>query len=175
MVKGCIQLGQAPHISNVVNMCSVDYVAGCVVEVASSYSSINLKVFHTWNSTPFRFDDLFSAIISAYKIKPVEYVHWKTALMNLTLSTTDHALFPLLHFVLDDLPTSTKNPELDDSNMRKIIHGTSVKSEKMASLMPLYLGYLCHVGFLESPSTSSFVKLKDWGNVPVGIVSRSGQ
>ena len=49
LIKGCIQLGQAPRISNIVNMCSVDYVADCTVEVVVSPKSINLGVFHTWN------------------------------------------------------------------------------------------------------------------------------
>ena len=30
-------------------------------------------------------------------------------------------LLPLLHFVLDDLPTSTKAPELEDSNTRALL------------------------------------------------------
>jgi L-aminoadipate-semialdehyde dehydrogenase len=50
LIKGCIQLGQAPRISNIVNMCSVDYVANCVVEVVSSPKAVKLAVFHTWNS-----------------------------------------------------------------------------------------------------------------------------
>ena len=49
LIKGCIQLGQAPRISNVVNMCSVDYVADCTVEITTSPKSVSLGVFHTWN------------------------------------------------------------------------------------------------------------------------------
>jgi L-aminoadipate-semialdehyde dehydrogenase len=172
IVKGCVELGQAPKISNVVNMCSVDYVAGCVIEVASSFKSFDLRVFHTWNSNVFKFDDLFSSLVP-YKVKLVEYVHWKTALMNLTLSRNDHALFPLLHFVLDDLPTSTKSPELDDANMRKVLKGTKVRSGKMQELLPLYLGYLCHVGFLDNPEVP-FPSLDVWKTLTGGIVTRSG-
>lgn len=50
LVKGCIQLGKVPRISNIVNLCSVDYVANCVVQVASQDESISLGVFHTYNS-----------------------------------------------------------------------------------------------------------------------------
>jgi L-aminoadipate-semialdehyde dehydrogenase len=32
--------------------------------------------------------------------------------MKLTLSSGNNALYPLLHFVLDDLPTRSKTPEL---------------------------------------------------------------
>mgnify|MGYP006940040278 CR=1 FL=1 len=36
--------------------------------------------------------------------------------MQLTMSLSDNALYPLLHFVLDDLPTKSKAPDLDSSN-----------------------------------------------------------
>jgi L-aminoadipate-semialdehyde dehydrogenase len=104
----------------------------------------------------------------------VDYIHWRTSLLELTLSTSDHALFPLLHFVLDDLPTSTKSPRLDDSHVRKIIFNTSVKNVPMASLMPLYLGYLCHVGFLALPQGHNLPKLKEWEQVLKEAVKRSG-
>jgi L-2-aminoadipate reductase len=176
MVKGCIQLGKAPRISNVVNMCSVDYVAACVVEVAASPKSIELGVFHTWNPWGFKFDDLFSSIISAYCVEQIEYIQWRTSLLELTLSTADHALFPLLHFVLDDLPTSTKAPELDDANTRAILSGTGVSCPKMDLLQNLYLGYLHHVGFLESPSSGiPFPTIPEWSTLDKKVVSRSGQ
>jgi hypothetical protein len=44
----------------------------------------------------------------------------------------------------------------------------------MASLMPLYLGYLGHVGFLELPKDHDLPKLKEWDQVPKGAVKRSG-
>ena len=93
--------------------------------------------------------------------------------MDLTLKTADHALFPLLHFVVDDLPTSTKNPELDDSNMREVLKTTSVKCTGMMELIPLYLGYLCHVGFLDKPS-ETLPSRDEWENIKGGAVSRSG-
>lgn len=94
--------------------------------------------------------------------------------MELTLSTSDHALFPLLHFVLDDLPTSTKSPELNDQNMRLILKKTGVDCGDMEKLLPLYLGYLCYVGFLETPQ-KQLPKLKEWDQLDVSkMVSRSG-
>jgi L-2-aminoadipate reductase len=180
LVKGCIQLGQAPRISNVVNMCPVDYVADCVVEVAANPKSVDLGVFHTWNPHGFKFDDLFAGIISKFGVTPIEYIHWRTSLMELTLSTSDHALFPLLHFVLDDLPTSTKSPELDDQNTREILKNSGVACPKMDRLLPMYLGYLVYVDFLPQGSTTPEANLpilKQWGSWGglVRMVARSGQ
>ena len=175
-MKGCIQLGQAPRIFNVVNMCSVDYVADCVVQVAKDpIASVKLGVFHTWNPHNFKFDDLFASIISAYSVQQSEYIQWRTSLLELTLSTADHALFPLLHFVLDDLPTSTKSPELDDANTRAILKRSGVTCAKMDQLLPLYLGYLCHVEFLEPSKHVTFPQIPEWSQLSKGkLVARSG-
>jgi L-aminoadipate-semialdehyde dehydrogenase len=66
-----------------------------------------------------------------------------------------NALFPLLHFVLDDLPTSTKSGELDDRqtqsllakyNEDKVIMGVEEK------LIGIYLAWLVAVGYLKKPT-----------------------
>ncbi|KAH6900872.1 aminoadipate-semialdehyde dehydrogenase [Coprinopsis sp. MPI-PUGE-AT-0042] len=71
-----------------------------------------------------------------------------------------NALFPLLHFVLDDLPTSTKSPELDDRNKVALIqHFNSLTSSSEISpdstvdgpLVGLYLAWLVKAGFLPGP------------------------
>ena len=49
LVKGCLQMGKIPRISNVINMCPVDYVANTIAEIAGS-ENISMKVFHIWNS-----------------------------------------------------------------------------------------------------------------------------
>ncbi|KAI8923095.1 hypothetical protein BC831DRAFT_472975 [Entophlyctis helioformis] len=175
LVKGCIQLGKVPRIGNVVNMCSVDYVADTISEVVSAPASLDLRVFHMWNPHRFRFDDMFSSLLDQkYSLEKTEYVQWRTALMDLTLSTADNALYPLLHFVLDDLPTSTKSAELDDENTLAIIRNSAVRCTNMSQLMPLYLGYLAAVGFIEAPAGSNLPSLSVWDKVRGQIVARSG-
>ena len=49
LVKGCIQLGKVPRINNVVNMCTVDYVADATVEVVASPKGLLNSVYHIWN------------------------------------------------------------------------------------------------------------------------------
>lgn len=72
-----------------------------------------------------------------------------------------NALFPLLHFVLDDLPTSTKSPELDDRNKVALIQhfnwltasssAASPDSTVDGPLVGLYLAWLVKAGFLPPP------------------------
>lgn len=95
--------------------------------------------------------------------------------MDFTLSTSDSALFPLLHFVLDDLPTSTKSPELDDSNTRAIVEKSQgrVKCERVDDLMPLYLGYFSQVGFLDAPPRANLPTLEGWRDLKGKLVARN--
>ena len=71
--------------------------------------------------------------------------------------TESNALFPLLHFVLDDLPTSTKSAELDDSHTTTLLsraHELDVVRGVSQPLLGLYLSWLVAVGFLAPPPTT---------------------
>lgn len=59
------------------------------------------------------FLDYFAQLnIYGYDVEFVEYLTWRNQLMEATMATKDNALYPLLHFVLDDLPTASNSPEL---------------------------------------------------------------
>lgn len=71
-----------------------------------------IELFHI--SYSFSFTEYFWALKQyGFKIAFAEYVKWRAALMKLTLASRDNALYPLLHFVLDDLPTRSQTPLLD--------------------------------------------------------------
>jgi L-2-aminoadipate reductase len=92
--------------------------------------------------------------------KQCEYLVWRRKLEQHVMDTQDNALFPLLHFVLDDLPTSTKAPELDDSNTIALLkpHVKDVNMTVSDSLMGVYLAWLVGAGFLPQPSGQAPVK-----------------
>ncbi|CAG8507913.1 10748_t:CDS:10 [Acaulospora morrowiae] len=152
LLKGCIQLKLVPTIHNVINMCPVDYVAECVVRISLSSVAPSKGVFHVTHpaNASFRFDDLFNSLpLYGYIVSKTEYIIWRNRLMEFTLESRDNALYPLLHFVLDDLPTSTKAPQLDNSNTLEVV---GLESELISEkLMGIYLGYLVKVGFLDEP------------------------
>ncbi|CAG8824475.1 8865_t:CDS:2, partial [Racocetra persica] len=149
---GCIQLNLVPTIHNTINMCPVDYVANCVTKISLSSIASDRGIFHIThpNNPSFRFNDLFnSLILYGYNVTKTEYIVWRNKLMEFTLQQQDNALYPLLHFVLDDLPTSTKAPELDDRNTRDIVDQECMVIDE--KLIGIYLGYLVKVEFLDKP------------------------
>jgi len=87
--------------------------------------------------------------------------------MKLTLSSNNNALYPLLHFVLDDLPTRSKSPTLSwythnpccplggtvltcilRDNLKQALEGTGVAPLAVQDLMGTYLAYLVSTGRL---------------------------
>lgn len=159
MVKGCVQLGLVPDINNTINMVPVDHVARCTTLAAvAPLPNAALSVLHITARPLPTFNGMLSSLVQyGFPTESCEYVVWRRRLEQHVMEVGDNALFPLLHFVLDDLPTSTKSPELDDSNTTALLRqaGADLTSTVDDSLMGLYLAWLVGAGFLPSPSLPS--------------------
>ena len=157
MVKGCLQLGLVPDINNTVNMVPVDYVARLAALAATSpLSATNFRVAHVTGHPVIRFNDLLGSLTTyGYAVNQVEYVVWRAKLEHHVIETQDNALFPLLHFVLDDLPTSTKSAELADPNAQELAssRGGRPTAGVDVDLIGLYFAWLVRAGFLPGPGT----------------------
>ncbi|KAG9087339.1 large subunit of alpha-aminoadipate reductase, partial [Ceratobasidium sp. UAMH 11750] len=165
LVKGCVQLGLVPDMNNTVNMVPVDHVATCVTLAALTSPSASttttpsvgfppFSVLHITARPTVRYNTLFSTLSRyGYSTTQVDYPVWRTRLEQHVIDAQDNALYPLLHFVLDDLPTSTKSAELDDSNTSSILKQGGEKETMTVDehLMGMYLAWLVKVGFLPPP------------------------
>ncbi|KAI8968242.1 L-aminoadipate-semialdehyde dehydrogenase [Mycotypha africana] len=175
LVKGCVELGYVPAITNDVNCCSVDYVASVVAGAAyHDKESTLLGVLQVSHPAGFTFNHLFASLMTyGYRCQQTEYIDWRDKLTEYTLKSQDHSLFPLLHFVLDDLPTSTKSAPLDDTHTQQVLAFDNVKQPRMDDdLLGLYLAYLVKVGFMPTPS-SGHRDLPEV-NAQVTLLQRSG-
>ncbi|CAO3670007.1 unnamed protein product [Umbelopsis vinacea] len=164
LMKGCTELGYIPSMSNLINCCSVDYVAASVAAFAlDDDNSTKLGVFHITHPPTFRFTDLFGSLVRyGYHCDQTEYIDWRNRLMEYTLKSQDHSLFPLLHFVLDDLPTSTKSAQLDDRNTQAIVSRQGVVCPTMDDqLLGIYFAYLVKVGFMPTPPPGAQLTLPE--------------
>lgn len=170
MVKGCIQLGYIPNIYNTVNMVPVDRVARIAVAGALHPPSLDLlPVINVTGQPRLRFNQFLQSLKQyGYKVDEIDYIPWRIALEKYIVEDSkDNALYPLLHFVLDNLPQSTKAPELDDTNARRSLWedkeftGVDLSSGLGVNVKQLgvYLAYLKAVGFLDSPTEQSELSL----------------
>lgn len=160
-------------------MVPVDHVALCTTLAAiSPQSGSGLTVLHVRARPLPTYNTIFSSLSRyGFAAERCEYLVWRRKLEQHVMEVQDNALFPLLHFVLDDLPTSTKSPDLDDLNMRTLLkgHGDTGGETVSDALMAKYLSWLILVEFLPKPSLPGADLLPELGNTSVRkALGRSG-
>lgn len=138
-------------------MVPVDHVARCIALAAvAPLPNAAQTVLHIAANPLPTFNDLLSSLAEyGFATQQCEYLAWRRELEKHVMEIQDNALFPLLHFVLDDLPTSTKAPELDDANTTALLiqsHNPTTASTVSGELMGLCLAWLVGAGFLPGPS-----------------------
>lgn len=168
MVKGCIQLTVRPRIINTVNSVPVNHVARVVVASALNPLPEGVHVVHVTGHPRLRMNEYLSFLeYYGYKIPEVSYDAWKDELERYVSAGAfekdqeQHALMPLYHFCVNDLPATTRAPELDDRNAVKILKadadnwtgidesmGNGVSREDVGR----FLRYLAEIEFVSWPS-----------------------
>lgn len=137
-------------------MVPVNHVARCTsLAAVAPLADAAFTVLHVVAKPLPTFNDMLSSLAEyGFPTRQCEYLVWRRELEKHVMDVQDNALFPLLHFVLDDLPTSTKAPELDDSNTSALLdsYPSDTPSTVSDDLMGLYLAWLVGAGFLPSPS-----------------------
>lgn len=146
-------------MNNTINMVPVDHVALCTsLAAVSPLPNAPLSVLHVTARPLPTFNGMLSSLRQyGFPTERCEYVVWRRKLEQHVMEVQDNALFPLLHFVLDDLPTSTKAPDLDDTNTAALLrqHTGELATTVSDPLMGLYLAWLVAAGFLPPPSLPS--------------------
>lgn len=128
ILKGCIQLGCRPRIINTVNSVPVNHVARVVVAASLNPVPEGVHVIHVTGHPRLRMNEYLSLLeYYGYKVPEVEYTAWKTDLEKYVSAggvdkdQEQHALMPLYHFCVNDLPANTRAPELDDQNAIRVL------------------------------------------------------
>ncbi|OAX80970.1 L-aminoadipate-semialdehyde dehydrogenase [Emergomyces africanus] len=168
MLKGCIQLSSRPHIINTVISVPVKHVARVVVAAALNPLPGGVHVVHVTGHPRLRMNEYLSLLeFYGYKVPEVDYDIWKDELEKYVSAggpekdQEQHALMPLYHFCINDLPATTRAPELDDRNAVKILKadadkwtgvdesaGYGISREDVGR----YLSYLVEIKFVSQPS-----------------------
>lgn len=161
-LKGCVELGKSPDISNSINMVPVEHVARVVVATALHPPQADyLSVAHVTSHPRITFNHFVGAMSKyGYDIAQIDYPDWKVALERYVVDgSKSSALYPLLHFVLDNLPQDTKAPELDDHNAVRALRADAAYSGEdvsagrgVSDVLGVYIGYLVKTGFLPAPT-----------------------
>lgn len=168
MLKGCIQVSARPYIVNTVNSIPVNHAARVVVAAALNPLPEKVHVVHVTGHPRLRMNEYLSLLeYFGFKVPEVSYDVW-TDKLERYVSAGGHekdqeqlALMPLYHFCMNDLPSTTRAPELDDRNAIKILKadaeswtgidesaGYGITREDVGR----FLRYLVEIKLIEKPS-----------------------
>lgn len=168
MLKGCIQLSARPYIVNTVNAVPVNHVAKVAVAAALNPLAGGVHVIHVTAHPRLRMSE-YLAILEYYGFNTPEvtYPSWKEELEKFVSAGTlqkdqeQHALMPLYHFCMNDLPATTRAPEMDDRNAVAVLKadadkwtgvddstGYGVTREDVGR----FLSYLAEIKFVPKPT-----------------------
>ena len=167
MLKGCIQLKLRPRIFNTVNAVPVDHVARVVVAAALNPIPGGQHVVHVTGHPRLRMNEYLSFVGHyGFDITEASYDDWKNTLEQYVSAggrerdQEQHALMPLYHFCMNDLPATTRAAELDDTNAVRVLkedaeHWTGVDESAGYGIskndVGRYLSYLVAIKFLDQP------------------------
>ncbi len=171
MIKGCIQLGNAPDINMAFSITPVDYVSKAIIHLSKQKESRS-KTFHLVN--PHHIAIHWSEIVNwtcsfGYPLQRVTYEQWQAALSELGERSLSNALYPLLPlFSKTETEAEKKSHQLvvrqfDCQNTLIGLVGTSLVCPPVnAELLSNYLSYFIRSSFLEFPDfhTKDFSTLK---------------
>ncbi|UKZ51964.1 putative NRPS-like protein biosynthetic cluster [Trichoderma virens] len=161
--KGSLQVGGRPDIANSLNAVPVTQVSRIVVASAfhlSAATGQSVAVAQVTGHPRMTLNDWIGALeVFGYEVPKIPYPDWSAKVKGYVGDDTKeepHALLPLFHFVVGDLPGNSIAPELDDANAMaalKLYDGSAVGSSSTLDVQALgtYLAYLVAIGFLPPP------------------------
>ena len=174
--KGCLQVGARPDIVNTVNAVPVTQVSRVVVAAALHLPAAigqSLGVAQVTSHPRLTLNEWIGALETyGYRVPMVSYQKWCTGVKEYVHDDSqveEHALLPLFHFVMGDLPTNSIAPELESANVTAALRLYGKKTMgcecSMAAsavdvqTLGMYLAYLVAVGFLPAPKEKGECKL----------------
>lgn len=118
----------AYRIINTVNAVPVNHVARVIVAAALNPIPDGVHVVHVTGHPRLRMHEYLSFLeYYGFKVSETSYDAWKDELERYISAggpekdQEQHALMPLYHFCVNDLPATTRAPELDDRNAVKVL------------------------------------------------------
>lgn len=92
MLKGCIQVGSRPDITNTINMVPVNHVARLITASAFNPPLSAPGVVHVTSHPRLTFNEYLSALETyGYEVPMVPYTKWRSAVENYVETTQDQS------------------------------------------------------------------------------------
>lgn len=147
MMKGCIQLGIAPHLPMRIPAAPVDFVSRAIawfVHQRRPYGG----TFHVVDADQISYNDFFDMLAQAgYPVERVPFETWYDSLQEHVAQDADNALFPLAHTLRRE-PDLV--PEFGTEALQGALRDAPFECPSLTQdLFALYVRYFERTGFLD--------------------------
>jgi thioester reductase-like protein len=153
MIKGCIQLGNAPYQDVMMDLTPVEYVSSAIVYLSKQQESLG-QAFHLINPRPAHWNDFVNWIRSFnYPIQKVPYDQWQRELIHRS-TAQENALSPLLPLFLGpNVQEEEVEPQrFSCRNTFAGLEGSSIECPPVdAALLHTYFSYFIRSRFIAPP------------------------
>ena len=170
LIRGCINLGEAPAKKVAFNIVPVDYVSKAIINLSRKPSAIG-KAFHLSNQHSANSLDIVNWINSlGYSVQLRPYSQWRKSVLEEAAQSNDHPLYPLLSiFTPNTADTETPDDFIDASaqysckQTQETLQGIGIQCPVPdRALFRVYLNYLQHKKLLtEHVKQADIVKIDD--------------
>lgn len=158
----------AGHVSTVVVAASLNPIPAETANSNGGSDDVGVHVIHVTGHPRLRMNEYLSILsYYGYDVPEVDYDHWKAQLETFVSAGSvqkdeeQSALMPLFHMAADNLPATTRAPELDDRNAVAVLKGdadrwTGVDESAGEGIsreaVGRFLRYLAETNFLAWPT-----------------------
>jgi L-aminoadipate-semialdehyde dehydrogenase len=169
MLKGCVQVGARPEISNTINMVPVPHVARLVL--AMSLRGKSGTTAHVEAHPRLTMDQYLATLEQyGYSVPSEPYESWAKKVEAYVEAGDDKeelALLGLYHMVTSNLPEASKAPMLEDQNAQAALEadkefavGVEGPAGVTAEAVGSYLAFLVARGFMQKPEKGELPKIE---------------
>lgn len=152
LVKGCIQLGLAPHLEVHFNLTPADYVAPAIVDIMLSNAPRN-KAYNFVNPQRLRWDDLLAWLSEqGYEFARCSFAEWVATLRQTVEQGEENVLASLLYFLAEMPPEALQFPWFSATETEEALRKTPITCPPANhTLLTHWLADLQRSGFLPRP------------------------
>jgi len=166
-LKGFLELGVLPQLSDILNIAPVDYAAEAIVYLASKAGAYG-KHYHLWNLRPVPMDATYPWIRSFgydFEVHPYNLAHQRALDV-----APDHTLYPILPLLalnaeFEEYPETSLSPRVhagidlraECANALSELEGSGISCPPMSEEMThRCLAYLVEIGYLPPPQRGPY-------------------
>ncbi len=161
MIKGCIQMGQAPEKDMLLDFTPADWATRAMVKLTLDPRALG-GTYHLVTPHPISWNEVVEHVRAlGYSLERVAYGPWLEDLKKAAQTGTpeSNALIPLLSYFAEEMPDEVANRRFDCSALLGLLDGEDAECPRVdLPLLKTYFQAYITEGFLEPPPVGELAR-----------------